>query len=320
MPVTITNIISLPNQVVAGKTSTVCEPSVTQLGSDILVTGNWYAGSSNNGGGTWQSKSPYQFFPAASGGFCCDQTTVTDDTRGLIAWILQYLSGNTENTLRVAIKGNGDLSGGAWDLYDFTPTQVDPNWSQQWFDYNHVTLSNNFLYVVTNTFDFNDVFTRCVVFRLSLDALKAGNLQTYEVFEAPNEYFSLRATEGATDEIFFFAHKSTTTLTIFRWPETEAQPTSFDVNVSRWNRGGLFSQTSDGSDWLRRGDGRITAGWVSDTKIGALWMGNAIDQRPHPFLRAACIDTTTQSLISEPDLWNPDFAFGYPSAGVSDDR
>lgn len=322
MPVTITNIMSLPNQVFAGRTSTVGEPSVTQLGSDILATGNWYAGTSSNSGGNWQSRRPDIFFPSASDGFCCDQTSVTDTSRGLVAWILQYKKDTTDNTLRVAVKSDGDLSGGSWDLYDFTPTQVDPGWSQQWFDYNHVALSNNFLYVVTNMFDFNQPrnrFIRCVVFRLSLDALKAGNLQTYELYEAPSEYFSLRATEGAGDEMFFFAHKSTTTLTIFRWPEGDDEPTTFDVDIARWNRGTLFSKTPDGSNWLRRGDGRITAGWTSGIKIGALWMSNAIGQRPHPFLRSVCIDTATETLIGEPDVWTANFGLGYPSAGVNAD-
>ena len=106
-------------------------------------------------------------------------------------------------------------------------------------------------------------------------------------------------------------------MTVFRWPESDAAPSSFDVNVTRWVRGTLVSQTPDGSNWLRRGDGRITAGWAADGKIGALWMSNAQGTRPNPFLRAVCIDPTTESLIAEPDLWTPHFALGYPSAGVN---
>jgi hypothetical protein len=234
-----------------------------------------------------------------------------------VAWVLQYVRDNQQNTLRIAVNTDGDLSSGNWDLHDLTPTQIDPNWTNQWFDYNHVTISRNFLYVVTNMFDFNDSFTQCVVFRFSLDALKEGTLDTLDLFVAPNDYFSLRATEGANDEIFFFAHKSTATMTVFRWPETDTDPTSFDVDVSPWTRGTLFSQTPDGSNWLQRGDGRITGAWAAGTKIGALWMGNAKDQMPNPFIRAICVDTMTESLIAEPDMWTPDFALGYPSAGVN---
>ena len=172
MPVTISNRIFPPVQSWGLQTSTVCEPTIAQLDSQILATGNWYAGTSNDGGNTWVDLSPYTFFPPVNGGFCCDQSTVADPSRGLMMWVLQYSRDAVENTLRLAVNRDHEFSAGSWDLYDLTPTMIDPQWQQEWFDYNHVTISSNFLYVVTNMFDFADRFTRCVVFRFSLDDLQ----------------------------------------------------------------------------------------------------------------------------------------------------
>lgn len=317
MPVTISNRITLPVSSWGLQTSTVCEPTVAQLNDRILATGNWYAGASDDGGTNWTDLSPYTFFPAANGGFCCDQSTVADPGRGLMAWVLQYSRDDVENTLRIAVNRGGDFATGSWDLYDITPTMVDPQWQNEWFDYNHVTISTNCLYVVTNMFDFADRFTRCIVMRFSLDDLQDGSLSDYDLFIAPSRYFSLRATEGASDEMYFFAHKSTGTMTVFQWPESDAAPASFDVNITRWRRGTLSSTTPDGTDWIKRGDGRITAAWSSGGLIGALWMSNTVDGRPVPFVRAVCIDPKAQALVSEPDIWTESFSPGFPTAGVN---
>jgi len=315
--VTISRVVTIPATATTNRASNVCEPSVAQLGSEILATGNWYTGISSDDGNNWQDLDPYSFFTPVNGGFCCDQTTVSDSSRNLMIWLLQYSIDNQENTLRVAVNRFGSISTSNWDLYDFTPTQIDPAWSKEWFDYNHVTISNNYAYVISNMFDFNDNFTRCVVIRLALDELQNDTLNTFDLFVAPSSHFSLRATEGATDEMYFFSHKSTSVITVFQWPESQAQPIAFDVDISQWNRGTLHSPTPDGSNWLRRGDGRITAGWKSGNLIGALWNSNAKGQMPHPHIRAVVIDTTTQARVAEPDLWNPNFAFGFPSAGVN---
>jgi hypothetical protein len=317
--VTISKTASLPVAAWGGATSTVCEPTAAQLGRNLLVTGNWYAGVSADGGATWAHVSPYTFFQSASGGFCCDQTTVAASSRGLMAWVLQYSKDTAakENTLRLAVNTDGNLESGIWDLYDLTPTVVDSGWTNEWFDYNHIAISNDFLYIVTNMFNFADVFTRCVVFRFSLDELRDGSVTDFDLFIAPEEYFSLRATEGAKDEMYFFAHKSTGTMTVFRWPETTDAPTSFDVNITRWRRGQLTSMTPDGSNWLRRGDGRITGAWAADGRIGALWMSNTLSDRPNPFIRALVIDPQAQALVGEPNLWSSDFALGYPTVGVN---
>jgi len=50
--------VSLTDAVTAGQTGVVDEPSVSNNGQRILVTGNWYASRSLDNGITWDYLSP----------------------------------------------------------------------------------------------------------------------------------------------------------------------------------------------------------------------------------------------------------------------
>ena len=52
--------------------------SVSNNGSTVFYTGNWYAAHSNDSGGTWTYINPNTAFPADDNGFCCDQNTIYD--------------------------------------------------------------------------------------------------------------------------------------------------------------------------------------------------------------------------------------------------
>ena len=83
--------IALSDADTGGQTSTVGEPSVANNGREILLTGNWYATRSLDGGASWAHMSPFNFLPPVDGGFCCDQTIIYDRSRDLLFWVLQYL-------------------------------------------------------------------------------------------------------------------------------------------------------------------------------------------------------------------------------------
>ena len=67
-----------------------------------------------------------------------------------------------------------------WQFYDFRPTDLNEDWEDEWFDFPDMTVSDEFLYITTNSFDTqgtedseDDDFARAVAIRLPLGTLKA---------------------------------------------------------------------------------------------------------------------------------------------------
>jgi hypothetical protein len=302
-------------------TSQVGEPSVATNGQCVLLTGNWYASFSSDSGTTWSYVDPYHMFPSANSGFCCDQVALYDPSRDLVFWLLQYSADANRNTLRLAIsKGLDNFQNNRWYWYDFSPDSVNAAWTQQWFDFPDLALSRNFLYVTSNMFNLGESggWTRSIVLRLSLDQLAAGTGLNYNYFQT-SDNFSLRCTQGAQDTMYFGSHNSTSQLRVFSWPESAGGPVQNDVDVTLWSETGYSGPGPDGRDWLGRADGRITGAYVAQGVIGFLWTSAQIaGARPFPFARHVRINESTKALINQPDVWHPNFAWAYPTAGVND--
>lgn len=300
------------------QTSTVGEPSLSANGQEALFSGNWYAAYSANAGATWSPLNPYSFFPAAAGGFCCDQTLIYIPKVGVHVWLLQYTKQNGTNVLRVAFKAKSLSAPAGWRWWDLVPANFDQQWSQEWLDYNHAAISDNFLYIGTNMFSgATDRFTRAVMFRIPFSAFKAGAQLTVDRFVTRSN-FSLRCVQGATSIMYFGAHDGNTArhLRIFAWPEAATTVTSSVVAVTPWVGATPYGPVGPGaSNWIGRCDGRITGGWLAKGILGFMWTVNKQGtQRPYPFVRVARVRESTMSLINEPDIWSSNFAYGYPDA------
>lgn len=319
MNVRIIRSLQLTDNDTGGQTSTVGEPSVTSVGQQLLITGNWYAARSMDNGQQWQALDPFSFFPTAGADFCCDQTVHHNSGHELTFWLLQYAKTTTGNTLRLAIKQGETLHDNDWFWWDLIPSQVNSQWQNEWFDYNHAALSDNFLYVVSNAFTItDDKWTRSVVFRLSLADLSQGTNLTIQFFQS-TENFSLRCVNGARDVMYFGSNQVNGQLRLFRWPEQETTATLVDLTIAPW-RGGRYSAPGpDNADWLSRCDPRITGAWLSEGVIGFMWSVNSTAERPMPHIRVVRIAEATRQLIDEPDIWSPDFAYAYPDACPNED-
>jgi hypothetical protein len=309
--------IGLTDNDVNGQTSTVGETNIANNGRQFFFTGNWYASRSLDNGVTWSYTSPVSTLPSAGGGFCCDQSLIYEPTRDILVWVLQYARSNNTNTLRIAVKQGKTLDDDEWHWWDFRPEAVNAGWAGQWFDYNHVATSNNYLYVGSNVFTVTgDSFTRCLLLRFPLDALQAGSQLTYSYFSAENN-FSLRCVQGARDTMYFAAHNTTSQLRLFSWPENSATVSSTNVNVTLWqdNQQRRYAAPGpDGNDWLSRCDGRITGAWVANGVIGFAWSANReAGERPFPFVRVVRLAEASKVVIDEPDIWNRTYGFAYPA-------
>lgn len=300
------------------QTSTVGEPSISNIGQQMLITGNWYASQSRNDGNNWNYINPYSFFPSVDKGFCCDQTLHSDPSRNLTFWLLQYSKTNSGNTLRLAVNDSQALNNGDWYWWDIVPSQINNQWKDEWFDYNHAALSDNYLYIVTNVFSTKGKgFTRAVVFRIPLDDLaNSESFPRIQYFETQKN-FSLRCTQGAQGVMYFACHTfSDYKIRLFEWAEQNPTATYVDIKVSPWNGtpGNYYAPGPDQKNWLTRCDPRITAGWVSNDVIGFMWSADKYGSRQFPYVKVVRIDAKNKQIIDEPDIWSPSTAYAYPDA------
>lgn len=311
---TILKKISLPFSATNGQTSTVGEPSLAINKNQILYSGNWYACKSIDNGETWKYLNPYTFLSPPSTDFCCDQSIIYDPSRNLTFWVLQYnQDSNGENTFRIAVKKGATLNDNQWYWWDFQ-SQINNDWKNHWFDYNHVALSNNFLYVGTNLFKGDD-WVKCIIFKISLDELADENSNLNFAFYESISNGSLRCTLGAKDVMYFASINSNKSIKVFEWPENTDQVTEKVVNVSSFNATRNYSAPSpDGYNWLSRCDERITGAWVTNDILGFMWTVDLKGSKPYPYVRVVRINLKDMVLIDEPDIWSPNYAYAYPDA------
>lgn len=310
--------IALTDAHTGGQTSTVGEPSLANNGREVFLTGNWYASRSLDQGANWSMVSPTNALPPVDGGFCCDQVVHYDRGRDLLLWLLQYVEEAGTNTLRLAVKRGDTLGNDDWLWWDFRPDTTDPTWTNQWFDYPDLELSNNFAYITINVFrSTNDQWTRSVIFRLPLDTLAAGGSLSYQYWTT-TENFALRCTRGARDRMHFASHNSQSQLRVFTWPEGDTNVSFRDVNVPAWSASDYAAPGPDGRNWLSRADPRITGAWVADGVIGLAWCAGRSPQRPFPHVRVVRIDQRTMTRIGNADIWNQAYAYAYPDTCPND--
>lgn len=192
-----------------GYNSVINEPTVMANGKLAFMTGNWYAARSNDSGKTFSYIDPYADFP----GFCCDQDTIYDPTRDMFIW---YRMG-VPNDGRFRLGVSDDTVN--WNMYDLFPSDVDIDLANSWWDYPHMALSNNYLYIATNAFNkdpspSNWYWTGTVMFKLNLDDIKSGN-GIVGFYYYTNDNFNLLPVQGAGETLYFASHNDNTNMRIF---------------------------------------------------------------------------------------------------------
>lgn len=301
-------------------TGTVLEPTIAQLRKVVLLTGNWFAAWSDDGGNKFKSIDPGKQFPGGGAkqeqDFCCDQVAFAIPKRNLLLWFLQYSHNKETNTARLAVARGKGVEGRLWNYYDFSPALF--GWTKEWFDYPDIAASDNYLYFTTNAFSTvgNEPFARSVVMRISLDELEQlGGLNVDYISQ--KDVGSIQAADGSEDTMYFGTH-SGTTIRIYAWPEQSRTLQTTDVNVEEFSYGPYTSTGPDGTDWIARADDRITAGWQTRDSIGFAWTAAAGNGYPRPHVRAAIIAKKDLRVVAQPHVWSADHAYGYPSVSVND--
>jgi hypothetical protein len=301
----------------------------------MFATYNWYSGRSTDAGATWAYTQPDTLFPQVNGmNFCCDQDTIYDPSRDLTFWLIQYsANGTTGNVQRLAIaKGATALANNSWYYYDFRPEDHCDGNDQDgdWFDFPHLSLSNNFLYLASNAFRSRSAATdagefRCTtILRLPLTEMSNAVGFSYQsnntFWTDTGEFFSYTATQGATGTMYFTRHVNTTTMQVWTWPESSTTPTA--VNVSHASYGtGAYTCSFSGRNPCGREDDRHITGWVGEGVVGWMWDApggaSGLGTFNFPHVRVIRMNEGNKAVLQDQAIWNAGHAWIMPSVGIN---
>ncbi len=322
--------------------SPIAEASSAKAGNTILVTFNWGAVWSTDGGQTFTRLDPFALFgrPEGGAGFCCDQLALYVPSHQLLVWLMQGDADMEEkkgNTIRIMVAHGDDIAKRNFHFYDFTPKTVGHG-TGEWFDFPDLAYSDGNLFMAFNRFDFGEQekWLGSSVFRMPLDKLSTYEGFQYQYFNSDpqNGEFSVRFTQGADDKMFWGTTAAADMLLVREWRDADPQPGMVrQVAVAPFTEpteGSVAgSEGPNGNPWLNRADARLTGGWVTDKTIGFTWTSGKIDKAegnggkyPYPHIRIAIVDRAAVEAggsdplkpIAEPHIWNSETAFAYPSA------
>lgn len=303
---------TIPQPALNRTSSNVGEPSLSANGDVVFYTGNWYAALSVDGGRTFSFIDPNSFAqPTDPAGvtFCCDQVVNYMPSIDTFVWLMQYGPSTGDNIQRLAFATTDNVKAGKWTIFDIT-TQVMgiPGF---FMDFPDLAVGTNFLYMTTNCFGPDGRTAGSAVVRIPIAKIGNGN-PSLEKFVSM-DLFSFRVAQNCTDTAYFAAHKDTSTLTVFSWPESATTPTSKDVPVARWiGTNGYTSRTPDGRRWLDRVDPRLTGATLAGDELWFAWSVDAnSNQRANPFIQMARINRNDMSNLEDVNLFDADSAIAY---------
>jgi hypothetical protein len=303
--------------------STVAEPAIAQSGSNWLVTQNWSRGYSTNAGATFTAI-PDDSGPSDAPFFCCDQDAVHDHGRDVSIWsevFVDSLTAPTTAVVRLHVRAANNLSdactydinGGAGVLYD----------------YPHLGLGNNFLYLTANTLT-NGTWTAATVWRYNLDELAtcsgsvAGSVFNWTGSVGQVVWVPARAT---TDTMYLVTIENGSQNRYFSWPENSNAISNTVLNVGSSNFGvATCKGGTSGNNWLADPLSTSAIGFQVRSAVGqdgtagspteylaTYYSVNANGAaRPQAYAAGTIVRTSDMTLLNTADIFNGTTCISYP--------
>lgn len=243
----------------AGYKSNVMESSTDGKGQKMFYTGNWFAASSVNKGRNWTYVNPFSGYAD----FCCDQVILHDVNRDIYLW-LRMASPNASgvNTFKLSVDFNAPFTT-SYYTYTVAPTNVNAAWTNEWFDYPHMQLGTDFLYISWNMFNAAGSWTRTLMLRFPLDPLATGAGFGY-LYYTNTTWFTFVPVSGADHDMYFASNWDNAapydSLAIWRWNENDDTLVVWVKTVPAWTATGRGSMVCGSPNWLARGDQRLLTG------------------------------------------------------------
>jgi hypothetical protein len=317
------------------------ESSVAASGLKLFHTGNWFAARSADGGVTWTYVNPYSGFPD----FCCDQVTIYDTARGILLWLrMGFPDGNGENVFKLSVSSDG---GQTFWTYTIAPTDIDPSWTNNWWDSPHIQLGADSMHLSWNMFDQTPSWVRSVMMRVGLDILATRGPFSGFSLNDPN-WFTFVPVQGSQHIMYWASNwpnsaPQNSRLKIIKMPDDPDMPTWFSVftkTITPWTFTGQGQATCGTPNWMGRLDQRVLAGaryfinsdGISDPRIPGrailAWWWNVKEggNFPMPYIDAAAfyedtfdtvVPTQVGGLLGRPYVWSSLECFAYPSVAAN---
>lgn len=333
-------------------TSTTAEPEVATDGRNALLTWNWLAAVSRDGGRSFEYVNPATNFPSVNGGFCCDQRAFFVERQGIWLWELQYSSDDAgNNTVRLAWADADGFAANRWRFVDWTAQDLGfPDGVM--LDQTKMAMSDDAVFLSINAFvDATGRFTGAVVIRVPLSSLTSGGAVAASCFrptqsDTGRDLFGLIPARGATDTMYLLGHVNVATLAVYRWRDGQAGPdvryvTDYtdDGEVIKYPQAERYSclraQAAPETDWCLRpstdgrpgNDARPTTAWLANGRLGVAW--NASQEgttTPFPFVWVVVLDpsrldscTTGDCVVGYPHILSRTFAIQYAAIAENQD-
>jgi len=289
----------------------------------IMMSFNWNVDVSTNGGSTWKRLDPTTIFPNTfAGGFCCDQIVIYVPSIDRFVWFLQYAKDSAgQGAFRLAVSSSASVKKDptAWTYWDFVAG--DFGFAASDMDYPDLAFSSTYLFLSTDMFGAGG---RLVV-RIPLKDLAAGGTINYGYTDPTKSTTAWGAhlVQQTRSQAVWVGQKDNSTVEVFTMPDAGNTYSSFTVKVATWPNGTMSSTGPDGNDWLtklrsfpsfavtggvERANGHVVIAWSASNGKGS---ANGFNF-PNTHCRVVELDLGNRSVVSEMQVWNPNYAFAYP--------
>ncbi len=298
-----------------GQFSPVNEPSTDVNGKYVFATGNWYATYSKNNGSTWSYLDPFTMFGS---GYCCDQVTVLDTSHNREFWLLQF-----GDHLVLANSGGKNLA--SWCFYNWFPSQFGATG----FDYNHMAVSSNWVYVSTNTPQGALVFRVPIQDQVNCASTSAGYILR-------GSEFSDAFVQGVGDIMYWGSDWTDlglgSSFRVLKWADNSNTYYWYDRGID----GFTFMFVNNGQNcagpnvlnWCQRTDSRMSGGGYlaipsvaqsnsggspeNDAVLGFAFNAKQDEGHPYPFIRRIYFRTSDVAYLGYSEIWCGNCAILYP--------
>jgi hypothetical protein len=292
----------------------------------VAMNGNTYLAVSIDDGATFKYYDPTTIFPKFAGGLLGDQQIVYVPQIDRFVWCMLHgpVASNGDGAFRIAFASSAGVKAKpkSWVYVDFVASDIEVGGAD--FDQPHLTYSNRNLIIAVDV-----VGKGRVVMRIPLGDLVTGGSVGYE-YTAPLKIsggtFQFSAPcGGQPDGAYMAGHVDTSKIRVFAWLDGTLTYGFHDVGVWKWSDTNDYSsKTPSGVDWCGRCGSRMSgATWQN----GALWFSWMAPKSksgdtpffPEPHTRVVVVSSFSFTKISEMQVWNPKYAFGYSALAVNSD-
>jgi hypothetical protein len=284
-----------------------------------FLTANWTAAFSLDSGQNFTAVSPYDLLKPLGLKFCCDQGVTYEPRINSFLWVLL----SVEGPIVMAVASPEEISdskGRSWTIYVIPPSAFRRE--NEAFDYPDVTFGDNFVYMTADLMNKGGA----LIVRMPIGDIAArGVINTRYAFISDSSFICPAQLTG--DRGWFGTKQSDSSLRIFSWRESSLSlEAPFDVPIATIPTGDFHSLTPDQEDWLPDNSkigAEVTGAARSGQELWLAWSaGRKISDRkenavPQPHIEIAVVNIQSRKLVRQRYIWNPDFAFAWPSLAAN---